>query len=83
MAPTGESVYTISGVNKRRKTDAEREADAAKRATLQAVDPSEPWALATRQPWADKEVAPAVLNEEQKAYLEQVGRTCLAWQAAV
>lgn len=32
----------------------------------------EPWSLHERQPWADKEVAPAVLNEEQKAYLEKV-----------
>ena len=27
-----------------------------------------------RQPWADKEVAQAVLNDEQKAYLEQVAK---------
>ena len=32
----------------------------------------EPWSLHERQPWADKEIAPAVLNEEQKAYLEKV-----------
>ena len=31
------------------------------------------WAQ-VRQPWADKDVAPAVLNDEQKAYLEQVAK---------
>ena len=39
------------------------------------LDPDQPWELHTRQPWADKEVAPAVLNEEQKEYLEKVGVT--------
>ncbi len=53
---------------KRRKTEAPKEPPPAAE-----FDPEQPWELQTRQPWADKEVAPAVLNDEQKAYLEQVG----------
>lgn len=30
--------------------------------------------LQVRQPWADKDVAPAILNEEQEAYLAQVAK---------
>ncbi len=35
-----------------------------------------PWwcGAQVRQPWADKDVAPAILNDEQKAYLEQVAK---------
>lgn len=52
---------------KRRKTggDAEKQAQPE-------YDPEQPFMLRARQPWMDKEVAPAVLNEEQKTYLEQV-----------
>lgn len=53
---------------KRRKTEAPKEPPPAAE-----FDPEQPWELQTRQPWADKEVAPAILNDEQKAYLEQVG----------
>ncbi len=68
----GESVYTVTDRSKKRKT-ADRKAAAAKAAeAAAAVDPSEPWAVHNRQPWADKEVKPAELNEEQKAFLEQV-----------
>lgn len=70
---TGESVYTVADRSKRRKT-ADKKAAAAKAAeAAAAVDPSEPWAVHNRQPWADKEVKPAELNDEQKAFLEQVG----------
>ena len=58
--------------SKRRKT-ADKKAAAAKAAEeAAALDPSEPWAIHHRQPWADKEVKPAELNDEQKAFLEQV-----------
>ena len=79
----GESVYTVADRSKRRKT-ADKKAAAAKAAEeAAAVDPSEPWAIHHRQPWADKEVKPAELNDEQKAFLEQAshviqGPGCLA-----
>lgn len=67
----GESVYTVADRSKRRKT-ADKKAAVAKAAEeAAAVDPSEPWAIHHRQPWADKEVKPAELNDEQKAFLEQ------------
>lgn len=70
-AGVGESVYTVADRSKRRKT-ADKKAAAAKAAEeAAAVDPSEPWAIHHRQPWADKEVKPAELNDEQKAFLEQ------------
>ncbi len=52
---------------KRRKTDG----PAAKEPPA-AFDPDQPFELHARQPWADREVAPAVLNEEQKEYLDKV-----------
>jgi len=65
-------VYTVTDRSKKRKT-ADKKAAAAKAAEAAAsVDPSEPWAVHNRQPWADKEVKPAELNDEQKAFLEQV-----------
>ena len=65
-------MYTVTDRSKKRKT-ADRKAAAAKAAEAAAsVDPNEPWAVHNRQPWADKEVKPAELNEEQKAFLEQV-----------
>ena len=65
-------MYTATDRSKRRKT-ADRKAAAAKAAeTAAAVDPSQPWAIHQRQPWADKEVKAAELNDEQKAFLEQV-----------
>ena len=74
VAP-GESVYTVTDRSKKRKT-ADRKAAAAKAAEAAAsVDPSEPWAVHNRQPWADKEVKPAELNDEQKAFMEQVSLT--------
>ncbi|KAA6425985.1 MAG: pre-mRNA-processing factor 17-like [Trebouxia sp. A1-2] len=70
----GESVYTVTDRSKKRKT-ADKKAAAAKAAEAAAcVDPSEPWAVHNRQPWADKEVKPAELNDEQKAFLEQVAK---------
>ena len=67
----GESVYTVADRSKRRKT-ADKKAAAAKAVEeAAAIDPSEPWAIHHRQPWADKEVKPAELNDEQKAFLEQ------------
>ena len=79
----GESVYTVADRSKRRKT-VDKKAAAAKAAEeAAAVDPSEPWAIHHRQPWADKEVKPAELNDEQKAFLEQASHVtqdpaCLA-----
>ena len=55
--PAGETVYSTAA--KRQKTEKRKEPPPA------VAD--EPWSLHERQPWADKEVAPAVLNEEQKA----------------
>lgn len=52
---------------KRQKVQAPKESQSA-----ETVEPDQPWELRKAQPWADKEVAPAVLNDEQKAYLEQV-----------
>ena len=64
-------MYTVADRSKRRKT-ADKKAAAAKAAEqAAALDPAEPWAIHHRQPWADKEVAPAELNDEQKAFLEQ------------
>ena len=57
---------------KRRKTDG----PAATKEAASAFDPEQPFELHARQPWADKEVAPAILNEEQIAYLDQV-RCCV------
>jgi hypothetical protein len=69
-------VYTVTDRSKKRKT-ADKKAAVAKAAEAAAsVDPSEPWAVHNRQPWADKEVKPAELNDEQKAFLEQVS----SWQ---
>ena len=68
----GESVYTVADRAKRRKTADKKAAAAEKVAAAASVDPQEAWAIHHRQPWADKEVAPAELNEEQKAFLEQV-----------
>ena len=66
-APAGETVYSTA--TKRQKTEKRKQPPPA------AAD--EPWSLHERQPWADKEVTPAVLNEEQKAYLEKVSCLCL------
>ena len=72
LSLSGESVYTNADRSKRRKT-ADKKAAAAKAAEVAAAaDPSEPWAVHHRQPWADKEVKPAELNDEQKAFLDQV-----------
>ena len=64
----------MAGQVKRRKTAQERQADeAAKRARTAGTAPNEPWALETRQPWADKEVAAARPTEEQMEWLEKEG----------
>ena len=68
----GESVYTVADRAKRRKTADKKAAAAEKVSAAASLDPQEAWAIHHRQPWADKEVAPAELNEEQKAFLEQV-----------
>lgn len=62
------------GAWKRRKTTAERKAEqAAKAARLaEPLDPSQPFRLLEKQPWAHKEQEVAELNEEQKAYMAQV-----------
>ena len=63
---SGESIFAEKPA-KRLKRDAGAEPSPAAE-----IDPEEAWSLVDRQPWADKEVAPAVLNEEQKAYLAQI-----------
>lgn len=64
--PPGESIFAEKPA-KRLKRDADISPAAE-------IDPEEAWSLVDRQPWADKEVAPAVLNEEQKAYLDQIAK---------
>lgn len=68
----GESVLVGGNTAKRRKTTAEKKEEAARKAEVQGVVPDEPFQLLTRQPWADKEVAPAKLTEEQQAYLDSL-----------
>jgi hypothetical protein len=69
---TGSTIY-VGSQPKRQKIQAPKEPQ-----TAEAVEPDQPWELRKAQPWADKEVAPAVLNDEQKAYLEQVSNEQLA-----
>lgn len=74
---SGESEH--SNPAKRRKTTAEKKAEAARKVELieqaQAADPSAPYALINRQPWADKEAAVVGLTEEQKAHMAQLEAT--------
>mmetsp|Transcript_18506 Transcript_18506/g.51945 ORF Transcript_18506/g.51945 Transcript_18506/m.51945 type:complete len:569 (-) Transcript_18506:353-2059(-) len=64
---------TVTGQAKRRKTTAEkREEAAAKMARKAPIDPTVPFTLEQRQPWAHKEVHAAELTEEQKEYLAKV-----------
>ncbi|KAG2485153.1 hypothetical protein HYH03_016139 [Edaphochlamys debaryana] len=62
---------------KRRKTTAETKAEkeareARKAAEAAAFDPSQPFRLGERQPWASKQAAaPADLTEEQKEFIAQ------------
>ena len=51
------------------KQKAKEEAAAA----AAALDPDAPWTLTRRQPWADREVAPARPTEEQLAWLKEEG----------
>ena len=44
------------------------------RPDINAAADSSALSLQVRQPWADKDVAPAILNEEQEAYLAQVAK---------
>lgn len=67
MSP-GESIFEEKPAKRLKRGTGEEAAAAAE------IDPEEAWSLVGRQPWADKEVAPAVLNEEQKAYLEQIAK---------
>ncbi|GIL86051.1 hypothetical protein Vretimale_9079 [Volvox reticuliferus] len=59
---------------KRRKTTAERKAEQAARANrlAESVDPSQPFRLQERQPWANKEREVAELTEEQKEYIAKM-----------
>ncbi|GAB4821604.1 hypothetical protein N2152v2_008650 [Parachlorella kessleri] len=63
---TEDTVYTRITAAKRQKID-----KGAKEA-VPPVDPTQPWTLRARQPWADKVAATVELTEEQKAYMEQV-----------
>eukprot|EP00877_Chromochloris_zofingiensis_P007991 jgi/Chrzof1/3445/Cz12g25200.t1 len=88
-APTGQGIIRnevqLAGESehsnpaKRRKTTAEKKAEAARKVELieqaQAADPSAPYALINRQPWADKEAAVVGLTEEQKAHMAQLEAT--------
>ncbi|BDA47701.1 Pre-mRNA-processing factor 17 [Coccomyxa sp. Obi] len=70
----GESVYTMAGQAKRRKTTAERRAEEEqKKAERGEADPDEPWVLQVRQPWADVEVKAAQPTPEQMEWLEKEG----------
>lgn len=60
----GNSVFTGSAP-KRQKRDGPKE-------PLPEVDPEEAWQLNTRQPWADKDVAQAVLSAELQEFQEKV-----------
>lgn len=64
-APILDTVYTYSSAPKRQKTDAARK-------IVSTIDPSQPWTLRARQPWADKESVAVELTDEQKAYMEQI-----------
>ncbi|GLC42328.1 hypothetical protein PLESTB_000659000 [Pleodorina starrii] len=59
---------------KRRKTTAERKAEQEARASRvsQPVDPSQPFRLQERQPWASKEREVAELTEEQKEFISKM-----------
>lgn len=68
-----QSVYV--NAPKRQKTDTDAAAREAKQQQQQQAvfDPSQPFTLLTRQPWAEKEEVQVELTEEQKAYIAQVG----------
>ena len=73
-AAAGESVYTMAGQAKRRKTAEERATEeAAKRARTASAAADEAWALEARQPWADKQVEAAKPTAEQMEWLEKEG----------
>lgn len=73
-AAAGESVYTMAGQAKRRKTTEERAAEeAAKLARTASAAADEAWALEARQPWADKQVEAAKPTAEQMEWLEKEG----------
>ncbi|EFJ39885.1 hypothetical protein VOLCADRAFT_78216 [Volvox carteri f. nagariensis] len=59
---------------KRRKTTAERKAEQAARVERlsEPVDPSQPFKLLERQPWASKEREVSELTEEQKEYIAKM-----------
>ena len=62
--------------SKRRKTEAEKAADAEKkkaRESAMETDPLEAWELGQRQPWAEKAVKSAKPTEEQLEWLKAEG----------
>ena len=71
----GSSVYGPEA--KRRKTEDERKAEEEKRRQREelaaAADPTAEWVIEQRQPWADKQVAPAKPTDEQLLWLKEEG----------
>lgn len=67
QAPPAEQDADQLGL-KRRKTTAEKKAEAARKAEAKSapVDPSRPFALGERQPWSAKVAEVSELTEEQK-----------------
>eukprot|EP00955_Chlamydomonas_euryale_P106899 365734-Chlamydomonas_euryale.AAC.7 len=58
---------------KRRKTTAEKKAEAEQKAMqCSALDPSQPFTLSQRQPWAAKVAEVSELTEQQKEYLAKL-----------
>ena len=62
-------VQSVYGPENKQKTEtvktAKAEKKAAKHLALQCNDPTIIWGLGQRQPWADRQVKPAGLTEEQ------------------
>ncbi|CAK0783096.1 hypothetical protein CVIRNUC_006291 [Coccomyxa viridis] len=74
LSKKGDSIFTQSAPAKRQQTAAERKAERrAKLAELADVDPDQPWALQTRQPWADIVAEPARPTAEQEEWLKAEG----------
>jgi pre-mRNA-processing factor 17 len=59
---------------KRRKTADERKADAERKAAERSapIDPSQPFTLGQRQPWAEKVAEVSELTDEQKEYMAKI-----------
>lgn len=73
MMRVGETIVTMTAMQKKRKTAAEKRAkQEAKQAKISSFDPTVPFQITHAQPWANKEVTTNVLTEEQKAFMEKI-----------